>query len=382
MKPSPTKSRKTPKKRSVGRAGPLGPPRLTGGARTQQSVPSDLASHSSSPNFQASFRESLLDLLWQQWAVLGVAGHAGKAPDWIVDIEALILVTTTQGRMEPRLFDEMLDWLWTNAHWVNVQRLRNIRKRLSLGDARTLAAVADWLSQRTTLSKWKPLAAITPDQPAQPERFYLTKAGLAQPMVGPSDPTFLRHGFVLPPIERRELSRPPNPRNPAALSGKLRSLFGVQARCEILLWLLTHESGRPAEIARATFYFPRTVEDTLRELAGSGLVHTAQTGREKRYWLKSDDWRFLRSWKMPDRFPRWFDWPRFFSAQEKVLSVLANASLSPLLQASELRREFEDLAPVLKDGELLSAFAASRNHPGTEFTAALFRDLETLFARL
>ncbi len=259
MKPSLTKSKKAPKKPLAGTAGPLGPPRLTG----EHSAPAVSPTH-----FQVSLRESLFDLLWQQWAALGVAGHAGEAPDWIVDIEALILVTTTQGRVEPRLFDEMLDWLWTNAHWVNVQRLRNIRKRLSLGDARTLAAIADWLSQRTTLSKWKPLAERTPDQPPQPERFYLTKAGLAQPMVGPSDPTFLRHGFILSPIKRRELSRPLNPRSAAALSGKLRSLFGVQARCEILLWLLTHESGRPAEIARATFYFPRTVEDNLAGVGG------------------------------------------------------------------------------------------------------------------
>lgn len=333
-------------------------------------------------NSKGRLRENLLDLIWRQWSVLGVAGHASGEPDWMVDIEALILVTTTQGRAEPRLFDEMLDWLWTNAQWVNVQRLRNIRKRLPLGDERTLAAIADWLSQRATLSKWKPLAVVAADQPANPDRFFRHQgvAGLA--MSGASDPIFLRHGFARAPIERREMSRPPNPRAAAALPWKLRSLFGVQARCEFLQWLLTHERGHPAEIARATYYFPRTVEDTLRELAGSGLVQTAQPGREKRYWLKADDWRFLRSWNQPEGFPRWLDWPRFFLMQEKMLAVLTMEDLSPLLQASELRRTFEELAPVLGDGELLPAFAASRNHTGLEFTAALLRDLDGLYARL
>jgi hypothetical protein len=333
-------------------------------------------------NSKLVLREGLLDLLWRQWAALGVAGNPNSGADWCVDLEALVLITTTQGRSDPRLFDEMLDWLWGNAQWVNVQRLRNIRKRLPLGDERVLAAIADWLSQRATLSKWKPLAATAPPVPTIPQRLFSTKDGSPQPMVGVSDPVFLRHGLVRGPIERRELSRPPNPRAAAVLPWKLRSLFGVQARCEFLLWLLTHESGHPADIARGTYYFPRTVEETLKELAASGLVHTARPGRETRYWLKPDDWRFLRTWTKPEGFPRWIDWPRFFTAQEQIIAVLDNDDLSPLLQASELRRVFEELQPVLADGRLLPAFVASRNHTGVQFTEALLQDLRELFGQL
>ena len=333
-------------------------------------------------NSKVFFREGLLDLLWQQWAALGVAGGAKPEADWCVDLEALMLITTTQGRAAPRLFDEMLDWLWSNAQWVNVQRLRNIRKRIPLGDERVLAAIADWLSQRATLGKWKPLAAAAPSPPAVPQRFFSTKDGSPQPMAGSPDPVFLRHGFVRGPIKRRELSQPPNPRSAATLPWKLRSLFGVQARCEFLLWLLTHESGHPADIARGTYYFPRTAEETLKELAASGLVHTARPGRGKRCWLQPDDWRFLRTWTKPEGFPRWIDWPRFFTAQEQIGAVLDNGDLSPLLQASELRRVFEELQPVLEAGGLLPAFVASRHHTGVQFTAALLHDLRGLFARL
>lgn len=330
----------------------------------------------------SKLREDLLDLLWQQWALLGVAGHGNQEPDWIVDIEALVLVTTSLGRTEPRMFDEMLDWLWANAQWVNVQRLRNILKRFPLGDARSLAAIAEWLSSRTTLSKWKPLAAIAtgPKQSAEP--FFAIQEGKAQAMYGELDPVFLKHGYARGPIERREMSRPPNPRVAAALSWKLRSLFGVQARCEFIQWLLAHDSGHPAEIARATYYFSRTVEDTLRELAGSGLVHSTQSGREKKYWLTPDDWRFLRTWRKPAGFPRWIDWPRFFHVQERLGAILGNQQLSPMLQASELRREFEELGPILEDGDLFSAFAASRNHTGLEFTTVLAKDLAGLLAGL
>ena len=334
----------------------------------------------SPPNFNTRTRELLLDLIWRQWSVLGVAGHGAKEPNWIVDIEALVLITTVYGRSDPRLFDEMLDWLWGNAQWVNVQRLRNIQKRLTLGDSRVLAAIADWLSQRTTLSKWKVLAK-DPEPVEYPESLFRLSDMRELPWRGEPDPIFVRHGLQRGPVEQRGMSRPPNPRSAAVLSWKLRSLFGVQARCEFLLWLLTHERGHPAEIARATYYFSRTAEDTLREFAASGLVRSAPTGRAISYWVQPEEWFFLRSWDQPRGFPRWIDWPRFFHFQEKLMSV-TKTEMSPLLQSSELRRVFEQLLPVLEDGDLRTAFKASRNDTGTEFTAVLTRDVEGLYAGL
>jgi hypothetical protein len=326
-------------------------------------------------------REALLDLLWQQWAALGMAGATKAGAEWCVDPEALVLITTTQGRADPRLFNEMLDWLWVHGESVNVQRLKNIQKAVGLGDRRVLGAIAAWLSQRSTLSKWKPLAAISKPV-AKAESLFISKDGTPQPSFGQADPIFLKHGFHRGPIKRRELSQAPNPLLPATLLWKLRALFGVQARAEILLWLLTHESGHAADIARGTFYFPRTVDETLKELAASGMVKSARAGREKRYWLKPGEWSFLQTWNRPDGFPRWIDWARFFTVQERIGAVLSNRELSPMLQASELRRVFDELHPVLTDGGLLPAFAASRNDTGLAFTDALLEDLRAWLAQL
>lgn len=332
-------------------------------------------------NSKPQFREALLDLLWQQWAALGVAGATKPDAEWCVDPEALVLITTTQSRTDPRLFNEMLDWLWVHGESVNVQRLKNIQKAVGLGDCRVLGAIAAWLSQRSTLSKWKPLAMLEP-VPKAAAPLFLSKDGTPQPSFGPSDPIFLKHGFQRGSIKRRELSQSPNPLLPATLLWKLRALFGVQARAEILLWLLTHESGHAADIARGTFYFPRTVDQTLKELAASGMVKSARVGREKRYWLKPTEWSFLQTWKRPDSFPRWIDWARFFTVQERIGVVLNNRELSPMLQASELRRVFDELQPVLTEGGFLPAFAASRNDTGVAYTEALLEDVSLLFARL
>jgi hypothetical protein len=334
-------------------------------------------------NFKATVREGLLDLIWRQWSALGVAGHASGAPDWAVDIEALVLVTTRYGRADPRLFDEMLDWLWGNAQWVNVQRLRNIQKKVPLGDECVLSAIAAWLCQRSPLLKWKPLVTTPANGDPPTVSLFRFQDGREMPVRGEVDPIFARHGLMRPLVERREMSRPPNPQHAAALAWKLRCIWGVQARCEFILWLIAHERGHAAEIARATYYYPRTVEDALRELTASGLVRCAQGGRSNRYWIDSDAWMlFLRSWENPRGFPKWFDWPRLFYCLDRFIHVGEGRELSPLLHASELRRIFEEMLPALETGELRILFSANRKETGERFTSALRNDIEALFQRL
>lgn len=333
------------------------------------------------PNSNPEFRRPLLDLLWRQWSALGVAGSAESGAAGCIDIEALVLITTLQGRYEARLFDEMLDWLWSNGNWVNVQRLRNLHRRLALGHPRVLAAIADFLSQRAVLSKWKPLAKPeSVEVPAQPEPLFLHDDGKASLVFGTADPIFNRWGFWRGPCSLRHLSRAPNPLPAHNLLFKLRALFGVQSRCEVLLWLLTNQAGRPADVARATCYFPRTVEDTLKELAESGLIREARSGRERHYALDPTEWDFLRTWKTPPGFPDWIDWSRRFATIERISSVLSRTDLSEMLRASELLRVLEELQPILAEGGLISAFAASRKHTGVRFTEALMEDLGRLLA--
>jgi hypothetical protein len=332
-------------------------------------------------NFSPRLRELLLDLVWQQWSLLGVAGHGSKEPNWAVDLEALILVTSTHGRADPRLFDEMLDWLWDHAQWVNLQRLRNIRKHLALGDARVLAAIADWLGQRATLRKWKTLFSDAP-QASTPETLFRLPDGREIPWNGEPDPIFARHGLLRDTVQRRELSRAPNPKPAAALNWKLRGLFGVQARCEILHWLLTHDSGHPAEISRVTYYFPRTVELILREIEASGLAKSSRRGRSVAYRLNAADWQFLVTWSSPHGFPRWIDWPRVFYIHDELIQAGSPSEMSPLLLASELRRVIEKLAPEIEIAGLNTSLTVCPNDTGRAFTDVLLRDIERMHTAL
>ena len=64
-------------------------------------------------SFKSQFNESLLRLLWSHWASLGVSGY-GDVINPVIDPEALILITATVGRYDPRLFDAMIEWIMEN----------------------------------------------------------------------------------------------------------------------------------------------------------------------------------------------------------------------------------------------------------------------------
>ena len=81
-------------------------------------------------DFRDIFLDNILGFLWRQWSAIGVLGEARAREPWVIDPEALLVFTLETGRYDPRLFDEVMDWLVTNGHLIDMQRLRGIlRKR-------------------------------------------------------------------------------------------------------------------------------------------------------------------------------------------------------------------------------------------------------------
>ena len=233
------------------------------------------------------FQEHVLGFLWCQWSALGVAGQSQSVDRWMLDPEALLLATTSLGR-DPRLFDEVLDWLNTNGQFINLQRLQNLGQRF--GEVTVLQAMAAHLARRSVHAKWKTLLReklpVVEAQPLFP----------GVPVNGLPDELFARHGWLRGPLTLRQLSQPADPHRPTNFLIKLRALFGMQARAEVMAYLLAEESGHPGEMAVRLAYFPRTLQTTLNDLARSGHLQCRREGQEKRFWLRRDDWRFLLTW--------------------------------------------------------------------------------------
>ncbi len=104
-------------------------------------------------------------------------------------------------------------------------------------------------------------------------------------------------------------------------------------------------------------------------------------GREKRYWLKIEDWGLLRTWTKPEGFPRWIDWPRFFTVQEQVIAVLQHECGEQGLVGSLTRppsavagpRAKSDANPFLHDCD--AEFADEGREPPIPSSAGLLTNM-------
>jgi hypothetical protein len=328
--------------------------------------------------FRDEFQELLLGFLWRQWSSLGVAGHAQRSDSWIIDTEALLLITCTLGRHEPRLFDEMLDWVKTNGTFINILRLKRIMHTEQFSGGSVLAAVAGLMSSGSDMLKWKGLAESMPREKAS-ESLFFAKNGRPLPILGKKDPHFARYGFKRGTIRSRRQSQTFRATAQTNLMLQLRALFGINVRCEVILYLLTHDAAHPSRIARDAYYFGRTVQNTLVDMTHSGVINLRKAGREKHYWLRPDVWATLLNREEP--FPQWITWPPLFSALERIWLKLNDPKLlkaDPLLQSSGVRHLMIEVRPLIERAEYDKALSDDRQYVGEAYLPVFLSDMRKL----
>lgn len=333
-------------------------------------------------DFRNSSQEAALDLLWRQWCSLGVSGHAPPANQVrLIDLEALVLATTSLGRHDPRLFDEAFDWLVCHGSLINLQRLANLQRCHALGDERVLTAIADWLVKKGSHPRWKAIAKRGADVTAN---FVLEPLfpGNEGPPVSTLDEIFQARGLQRGVFVPRGMSRAPQPLLAPNLMASLRALIGVSARVEILIYLAGSETAAKAsEIARATGYAPRTLQAVLQEMLLSGhLLSQEQTARHKatpgrrthaRYHIQPADWAFLTSGKP---LPRWTPWASIFTLVRSVLSSIPARDAKPTHAAvisSRLRETLIAEGSALAASGLLPSLDLRHDAPGSELLQTL-----------
>ncbi|MDY0003788.1 MAG: helix-turn-helix domain-containing protein [Polyangia bacterium] len=288
-------------------------------------------------SYRPLFLDRVLDLLWCQWSSLGVAGHAEDWQGGLIDPEALVLATCFFGRFDARLFDAMLEWTGINGRYLNVGRVWRILSDQKLAGEATFRALAETAMTSVTAAKWAKTRRA-PGEARSPEPFFFLRDGRPMPVVGELDPGFVRHGFLRDRYEPRRVAHAFRPERPANLLLRLRAMFGVNARCEIIAYLLVNRTGSPREIARQTGYFPATIANALAEMRDSGFVIARPEGRRRVHRLVPDTWQALL---VGTSLPRWRGWASIFGALESIWNLLRSDGLdreSPLAQASTLRR--------------------------------------------
>ena len=331
--------------------------------------------------FKGEYQTLLLDFLWRQWSALGVAGQTRVEDDRIIDVEALLLFTCTVGRHDARLFDEMLDWLHTSGWLINVMRLKRILRTETFAGERVLAAIAGLLAKGADAPKWKHLGASV-EPPSAADGLFFAEDGQLLPVLGEPDPLFARYGWQRGPLRLRGHSQEFRPTEASNLALQLRALFGINVRCEIALYLLTHDAAHPSQIARDAYYFERAVQGTLVDMSRSGVIQVRASNREKRYWLKQEHWMQLLN-RCEQSVPKWVTWPPLFSALERIWLRLIDPQLhhlDSLLQASEVRQLMAEVRPSLGRAGFDRALSDDRQYLGESYLPVFIADVRKLLA--
>ena len=200
----------------------------------------------------------------------------------------MLLFTLEMGRYEPRLFDEVMDWLVVNGRWVDMQRLRGILRGKEETTKNLLGAAAAFLMTSKDERKWKNLArsckSHVSDAASNVESLFCGKDGKPHPLLRKPDPSFLAYGFNRPQLEVRRMTREVPITSHHTVRFLLRALFGLGSRAECLVYLLTHDGGHPSEVAKAIGLSVRGTQDALIELSKSGLILTRVKGKRRIGW--------------------------------------------------------------------------------------------------
>lgn len=256
---------------------------------------------------------------------MGISGNAPLVEKWVLDPEALVLFTCTIGRYEARIFDSMLEWLSVNQRFLNIQRLKTINRRGNFAGKQVLAAIAHLLMKPASRSKWEGLSEKIFNLSSKSELFFRFKDGSPHPRYRDSDDAFRKAGYIRQEFRKRNVLAQFKPDISGNLILKLRALFGLNSRCEVISYLLTHKEANPTRIASVTGYSSKTIYNVISEMYMSGKLNKRVDGRESLYSLRGSSWKeFL----CPEgRTADWMDWPKAFRALEIIWLALDNPRL-------------------------------------------------------
>jgi hypothetical protein len=301
------------------------------------------------------FQDQIFEFLWRQWGVLGVAGTTPSRDDnRIIDPEALLLFSLNVCRFEPRLFDEIIDWLFQNGRFINVQRLQQIQHHYDFHGGPQLSAIAELLAKKSSYRlKWSGLAKKYYQEHKTPLFFDKEGNVLPCPTDENAEPEFLSHGLRRGPVSLRGYSQLFDVQRPACLLLRLRALLGISARAEILCLLASIKEIHPSRAARITSYYQKTIQTTLVEMAQSGVILTRTSKKEKFYRLKP---QALDSLLKPNgQSAEWIHWPSLFKTIEviwEMLCELASQKMDSLLLYSELKKRMSAAGKCCSDAEV------------------------------
>lgn len=297
--------------------------------------------------YKAQLHEAVLNLLWRQWAALGVAGHAkpqGGAA--VLDPEALLIFTARFARCDQRLYDLVLNWLLHYEFLINLPRLKALLKKSTWQDKASLAYMAT-VAVAEGHRRWKVLTDFPSRPSGEYELLFRAYEAAETAYIPHADAVAESCGFRRNDFERGHKIAPRLPRGSASLLLTLRGHVGVSARAELVLLLLCSPYCSLAELAERSGYARSSVHELLAELLAAQVAEQSHSiGKKEKKLIalrRAEEWKRLLGVESPCIFPRW-------GLVYDALGTLLSAVSSPRLETLSETTFCGEIARVMKQG--------------------------------
>jgi hypothetical protein len=302
--------------------------------------------------FRKNFFNDLLEVHWRHWTSLGVSSHVKPEGYWIIDLEALIVSTLAIGLLDKRLLSASLEWLIKNGQWINLSRLRRVAEYFmkplpALEQPVILSEIFALLIQQYNKS-------IQSNRVAE-ERAYYGVAGNIVKEYKNIFHTFRPRGVISEPVLQ----------NPSLIQLLLRGTFGVDARAEILIYLMIHDNGNSNSIAKEVFYNQKNVYRILENWVRSQMVTKISQKRSAQYFLQKKE-ELLRTIGCKE-LPAYINWVRTFLWLDQIAKALSTPPWSEdeYLMSSFFREILDEVKATARTLNIIVPEPAL--YPGKEY---------------
>src|SRR5690606_12973231 len=102
-----------------------------------------------------NLRESTINAVWRQWHALGATAVIKTPARAVVDPEALVWMSLTLSKYEPRLTDLVASWTLLNSDLLSVQRINNLAAHFPDATHQHVIALARLLYEQGKDHRWK-----------------------------------------------------------------------------------------------------------------------------------------------------------------------------------------------------------------------------------
>jgi len=275
--------------------------------------------------------QNLAELAWSLWTELGVSGNIQNHHDYLIDLEMLIVLTALIADADPRLRDEALDWCCKNHHFVSMSRLKAILKNLPAAHkpysifAATLSSISD--------AKWP---ILIPSQPLK---------------VKPSGK-----------------SRPPRLESPALLNLRMRAMFGVGTRADLITFFLTQKSDdfTVSDLSEIG-YVKSNLFNALDSFVQSGLFEVFSVRNTRRYRFVKHEPMTKVIGTIPKNSPSWRPFLEILLPIRECLERTENKSSSTKIV--EMQKTIQKLMDTLIQlNAVPPPFEADLDHSWDQFS--------------